>query len=520
MKRMVAIKMLPAKTLTDAAAVARFQREVEAAAKLEHANIVAAHDADEANGVHFLVMQYVAGSDLSALVKKNGPLAITRAVDYILQAARGLDYAHKHGVIHRDIKPGNLLLDNEGIVKILDMGLARIEGDGNVNAQAELTATGDVMGTVDYMAPEQARSTHSADARADIYSLGCSLFYLLTAKPLYGGDTITNKLIAHQFDPIPSLRDVRADVPEQLEMVLRKMIAKSVDERYQSMSQVIAELEQCQETSREAVEGTATCFMQAPAVTQGRRKGRSQPSKRGAWYRNRVVLVSTGFLGALILAGVIYSVRTKDGTLIVEVDQPDATVQVLDTEGRIEIRQNGTTGKISIGVDPGKHKIKVEKDGFVAFGQDFELESGGNVSIRAKLVPINAQPVAANPSQAIKSWNSPEFQAWTKSVAEMPAEQQIEAVRQKLIELNPGFDGKLRGEGVTTYPRIGRGAVLSLGFDCDVVKDISPVRALTDLEVLICIPSGNLSDLSPLEGMKLRKLSLSYCQILWMRSLG
>src|ERR1700676_997137 len=149
MHRIVAIKMLPRNVMTDAVVVARFQREVEAAAKLSHAHIVAAHDADEANGVHFLVMEYVEGSDLSALVKKNGPFPVAKAVNYILQAARGLEFAHGEGVVHRDIKPANLLLDKKGTVKILDMGLARIEAGGDVGAQAELTGTGTIMGTVD-----------------------------------------------------------------------------------------------------------------------------------------------------------------------------------------------------------------------------------------------------------------------------------------------------------------------------------------------------------------------------------
>src|SRR6185369_1273125 len=162
MKRLVALKVLsPAFTKTPEA-LRRFQREVEAAAKLRHPNIVAADDADAAGGVHFLVMEYVEGSDLSALVKKSGPLPVEKALHCILQAARGLEYAHGEGIIHRDIKPANLLLDNKGTVKILDMGLARVAASAAGEGQADLTGAGQIVGTVDYMAPEQAMNTRLA----------------------------------------------------------------------------------------------------------------------------------------------------------------------------------------------------------------------------------------------------------------------------------------------------------------------------------------------------------------------
>ncbi len=244
MDRTVAIKMLPPAMTKDAAALARFEREVRAAAKLFHPNIVPALDADQANGVHFLVMEHVEGKDLSAIVKKNGPLPVGKAVNYILQAAKGLEFAHSKGVIHRDIKPANLLLSSDGVVKILDMGLARIDAPGgNAATDAELTGTGAVMGTVDYMAPEQALNTKLADARADIYSLGISLYYLIAGRAAYGGDSLMEKLVAHREQPIPSLQDVQANVPKQLDSIFRKMVAKRVEDRYQSMSEVVEALE-------------------------------------------------------------------------------------------------------------------------------------------------------------------------------------------------------------------------------------------------------------------------------------
>lgn len=246
MKREVALKVLPAALVANEQAVERFHREVEAAARLNHPNIVTAYDADEDRGRHYLVMELVDGDDLAELVAAHGPLPVSAALDCVLQAARGLEYAHAQGVVHRDIKPSNLLLDDQGTVRVLDMGLARFEADAagsDVQAVSALTQTGTMMGTVDYMAPEQAEDTHTADARSDVYSLGCTLFYLLTARAAYGGRTLVQRILAHREQPVPVLASGDATPEAELDAVFRRMVAKSPDDRFQTMTEVIVELE-------------------------------------------------------------------------------------------------------------------------------------------------------------------------------------------------------------------------------------------------------------------------------------
>ncbi len=251
MERIVALKILPSSAMKSEQNVQRFYREVKTAGRLNHENIVVAHDAGEVEGVHFLVMEYVDGSDLSRIVKTTGALPVEQAVDCMLQAAKGLASAHDMGIIHRDIKPQNLLRDNHGIVKVLDMGLARLDHEIEVNSGADLetmahedlTKTGAVMGTVDYMAPEQADNSKGSDARSDIYSLGCTLFFVLTGRAMYGGETILEKLIAHRVNAIPSIQQFRSDVPNSLATVFQRMVAKRPEDRYQSMKDVIADLQ-------------------------------------------------------------------------------------------------------------------------------------------------------------------------------------------------------------------------------------------------------------------------------------
>lgn len=262
MRRVVALKVMSSVALGTRGAMQRFEREVQAVSKLEHPNIVTAYDADQAGDTSFLVMQFVDGEDLSVIIKKSGPLPVDRAVDCVLQAARGLEFAHQNGVIHRDIKPHNLLLNKDGVVKILDMGLARIEDPLGANHESTLTSTGAVLGTIDYMSPEQAEDTRVADARSDIYSLGCTLFYLLTSRVPYPGDTAMKRLLGHREATIPSLVELVESENQKsqglafetvanrnllvaVESVFRKMVAKRAVDRYASMTQVVAELQRC-----------------------------------------------------------------------------------------------------------------------------------------------------------------------------------------------------------------------------------------------------------------------------------
>ncbi len=252
--KIVALKILPPSFARDQQAVARFKREIEAAGRLNHPNIVAALDADEDRGVHLLVMDYVDGRDLDRIVQTRGPLPVVEAVDCLIQAARGLEAAHAQGIVHRDIKPGNLMLDAGGNVRVLDLGLARIVEAANPFGQAagsRLTQSGMYMGTIDYMAPEQAEDSRRADHRADIYSLGCTLHYLLTGREPFEAETILKRLLAHQERPAPKLRAARPDAPPALEAVFQKMMAKRPADRPATMTELIALLESCKALAAE-----------------------------------------------------------------------------------------------------------------------------------------------------------------------------------------------------------------------------------------------------------------------------
>jgi serine/threonine-protein kinase len=227
--------------------VRRFVREAQAAARLRHANVVQVYGADQAGEVHYLALEYVEGTDLSALVDRDGPFPISVACEYVRQAALGLQHIHEAGLVHRDIKPSNLLLQpaaagKSAVVKVLDLGLARFEAGAANDGAGRLTGSGAVIGTPDFLAPEQTVNAHGVDARADLYSLGCSLYFLLTGEVPFPGGMLIHKVVAHQMHQPEAVEKLRPDTPREVAAIIRKLMAKNPEERFQSAAEVITAL--------------------------------------------------------------------------------------------------------------------------------------------------------------------------------------------------------------------------------------------------------------------------------------
>jgi serine/threonine protein kinase len=236
MRRPVALKVLPSRLAASPGTLQRFLREARIAAQLEHPNLVSAFDVDQSGGMHYLVMEYIDGTNLHQLVKSFGPLHFVRAAHYIRQAAEGLQFAHERGLVHRDIKPGNILLHRSGTIKVLDMGLARFfHEEDDLTRRHHPKA---VLGTADFLSPEQALDSHSADIRSDIYSLGITFYFLLTGVTPFEGATTAQKLLWHQVREPRPVRSLRPDVPEEMAAVLETMTAKAPDQRYQVPAEV------------------------------------------------------------------------------------------------------------------------------------------------------------------------------------------------------------------------------------------------------------------------------------------
>lgn len=420
MNRLVALKVLPPSLSQMPEAIARFQREVEAAARLQHPHIAAAYDADEAGGVHFLVMEYVDGPNLSACVKQVGPLPLAVAVRLMIQAAQALAAAHAQGIVHRDIKPGNMMVSAQGALKVLDLGLARMRSSGASDAPAEMTQTGRVMGTVDYMAPEQARDAKNVDLRADIYSLGCTLYFLATGRPPAEGESLAEKLLWHQTQPLPPLVGQVPHATPELDAVLQKMTAKKPEDRFASMQAVAEALEQCLAGLPPADPSLPIPGLDRLACGAGSASGHSQygqatavaaagdtvvarpaapdrgRSRRKVWVALAVCLAAlvSGWLLSSYLglwAGWGNEAR-RMGELVVTVEDGPADVRI-DGEPRGSVA--GAGRPLVLSLPPGGVLVRVERQGFLPFEQRVELAAGEQRHVAVRLEKAQVLPPPA-----------------------------------------------------------------------------------------------------------------------------
>ncbi len=313
LKRKVAVKVLPVDKARDKLTLERFNREARAAAALDHSNIVRLHDISQGNGVHFIVMEYIEGNDLQGLMAKTGPLHFAQAAHYVAMAAAGLQHAHEKGFVHRDIKPGNLMLTKDGTIKILDMGLARSFTDENDNLTAQLGDASDVAGTADYISPEQAMQG-KVDERSDIYSLGATLFALVTGHPPFRGSTV-QKLMQHQMAEPPRLSKLKGVVPPALSEVVAKMLQKKPADRYQCAADVIDALSPwlpAPSTGNIAQDPITNSDMTPMSETAARRvvganstKSRMKRTQPGATNHKKWYIAGGVGLGLLIVVGVL-----------------------------------------------------------------------------------------------------------------------------------------------------------------------------------------------------------------------
>jgi uncharacterized protein (TIGR03067 family) len=446
MERPVALKVINRELTKNPDTVERFRREVKAAARLTHPNIVHAYDAEQAGDLHFLVMEYIDGNSLARIVAEQGPLPVKQACEYIRQAALGLQYAHEQGMVHRDIKPHNLMLSlvSGGVasgekrhpgratthhspltthqIKILDFGLARFaletassgglvtaapSADAADNAVPQsITQVGTVMGTPDYIAPEQARDAHTADIRADIYSLGCTLYHLLAGQPPYPEGTAVDKIMAHMERPPKPLTELRRDMPPALARVVERMLAKDPAKRYQTPAEIAAALQP---------------FVARPSVRPRRVIRR--------WLAAACAFVIT----ACLVAGVIIYVQTDKGEFCINTLHPDVTVKVNQKGVKIRDEKSGREYLLRVGrheVRPGQYQIVATE-----LPDGIEIETGGNLTVkRHGEVIVNAK-LRAKSEESLGKTDLERIQGTWREVHREA--QGIPAVADEILKKNP-----------------------------------------------------------------------------------
>jgi hypothetical protein len=437
MDRLVALKVINSQLVDRPGMVERFHREVKAAARLSHPNIVTAYDAEQAGDSHFLVMEFVEGTSLDRLVRERGPLPVAEACDYVRQTALGLEHAFRRGMVHRDIKPHNLMRTPEGQIKILDFGLAHFVSE-TVPSSA-LTETGTVMGTPDYIAPEQARDAHSADTRADLYSLGCTLYFLLAGRPPFPEGGYTQKLAAHLERMPQRLSELRGDVPPELARVVERMMAKDQARRYQ--------------TPAEAADALAPFATTVAAPAR-------PPRQRWPWVAAAVVLLGVLGVGGALYGPAVYRIATDRGQLVIETADPDVEVVIKQGGQEVKIIDPKTGREVTLKAGTYQLELAAGREGLRLSTNRFTLERGGRQIVkvwreapRVESAPLvfNQQP-AAEPASEVRRFVVHTFGPSDKplTVDGVTADQggwRIEAREKQTVRLfevpNPGVENCL-----------------------------------------------------------------------------
>ncbi len=467
--RLVALKVIRPERAVNPDAVRRFHREIRAAARLDHPNIVHAHDADELAGNHVLVMEYVAGVDLHREVKTRGLLDPAIACEYARQVALGLQHAADRGLVHRDIKPGNLLLTSGGVVKILDFGLARLRATGSDgDGSTSVTREGVVMGSPDFIAPEQVMDAKRADIRADLYSLGCTLYFLLTARvPFPGGETM-QKLMRHQLETPTPIESHKPDLSPAIIAIVRRLMAKKPTDRFQTPAEVVEALTAVADGSTLVIDRVP------PDATEVDRA----------------------------LAGVPWD----------EVVTPPSTDEQAPRPQTRHAPWIWAIGGLVV-------LLGVAAIAYAIWGGHKPPENKVEPAPDGEQISIPPRVVTESPAEQ-----------WARNLRNMSAERQFDELTKELKRLNRGMEGlpKVRIEGnrilglelfvdrVTDLTPIGallhlRNLILRTEDGSTRLTDLSPLRGLrlTDFR---CEHSP-LADLSPLKGMPLEMLWVSYTNV-------
>jgi tRNA A-37 threonylcarbamoyl transferase component Bud32 len=445
MDRPEVLKVVNQDLLDQPGSAERFLQEIRSAARLNHPNVVAAYSALRLSQLLVLAMEYVEGEDLAVVVKASAQagrqLEVANACYYAQQAALGLQHAFEKGMVHRDIKPGNLILSRQGtrhVVKILDFGLAKVARSNRIDGG--LTGTGQMMGTPDYIAPEQMLDAAAADIRADIYSLGCTLYYLLTGSPPFKGRSMYEVLQAHHSTEARPLNLARPEVPVELAAVVAKMMAKDPAKRYQKPIEAAQALEPFvgaeakpalgRFSPEQAVENAKPAPLPAdegkglPAATPMEEAAKLAPTTQvvpaaAAWQTEAEVgkapdapgrrksrrigpAAAAGLFLVLLLglvglwAAGVFKGKTPDGTIVLENMPPDAEVTV--DGGAVPVKSaDGKTFEVR--VDPRtKHRLEVKKEGFKAFGEEVEFDAGDRKTVVVRLEPEVAQNRPGKPA--------------------------------------------------------------------------------------------------------------------------